>query len=289
MNKILKTILISSIAILSVCLLFTKPVQAVDFVVEFENKPLFNQANFLPGDSIARYIKVTNNSADSFKIATKADNFADNDGLGNVLNLEIKQGGASLYNKKLSDFFSDGEIFLSDLVSGTQTQYDYIINFDPGAGNAYQGKNLKFDILIGYQSTTQSLGGGVYAFVGGSFTTTTTVPLTTTVPPTTTIPGEVAGETIERKVFGESDEGLSGVTTTTTTTASASKFVAGMSTIGPFSCPINLTMVGINPLLASLLCLGQNACDTCLDPLIVLLLGLIATFGGAILAKKHHE
>lgn len=286
MNKILKTILISSIAILSVCLLFTKPVQAVDFFVEFENDPLFNQANFLPGDSVTRYIKVQNNSTDLFKIATKVDNWIDDDELGDVLNLEIKQGGTSLYNKKLSDFASDGEVSLSDLASGVQTQYYYIISFDPEAGNTYQGKNLKFDILIGYQSTVQSSGGGAYAFVGGGFTTTT-VP-----PTTTTIPGEVAGETTERELFEEGgEEGFFGITTTTATTSATMLpgLVFGESIALESSCPVNLTIAGINPLLASLLCLGQDACDTCLDPLIVLLLGLIITFGGTILAKKHHE
>jgi len=288
MNKILKTILISSIAIFSVCLLSAESVQAQppdDFVVEFEkgpSLPLFSEAHFLPGDTVIRWIKVTNNSSGIFNIATKTD--ADkviNDGLGDVLNLEIKQGGASLYNKKLSDFFSDGEVFLSDLVSGAQTQYDYIISFDSEAGNTYQRKSLSFDILIGYQSITQSLGGGVYAFVGGGFTTTTTIPPTTT----TTIPGEVAGEITKREFFEEGgEEGLPG----TTTTIPLSKFVAGMSIIGPFSCPVNLTIAGINPLLASLLCFGQNACDSYLNPWLVLLLGAGIIIGALYLVAAQH-
>jgi len=214
MNKILKTILISSIVVFGVCLIFTETVhaQTSDFVVEFEkgpSLPLFSEANFLPGDSVSRWIKVTNNSTGIFKIATKADNWIDNDGLSNVLNLEIKQGGASLYNKKLSDFFSDGEVFLSDLAgNGTQTQYDYIISFNSGAGDIYQGKSLKFDILIGYQGLAPS--GGTYTFVGGGGYPGQYVIATTTIPSqvagaateqtTTTLPGEGEGG----EVLGES-------------------------------------------------------------------------------------
>jgi len=275
MNKILKTILISSITVFGVCLLLAQPVQAADFVVEFEDDPLFKEANFLPGDSISRYIKVKNNSTDIFKIATKADNFVDNDGLGDVLNLEIKQGVVSHYNDTLSNFFSDGVVLLPDLAgNGTKTQYDYIISFDPVAGNTYQGKSLSFDILIGYEEPASR--GGTYTFSGGGYSTTTT---------TTTIPGEVRGEATKREFFEEVRE----EETTTTTTAPPSKFVAGVSIIEPFSCPVNLTIAGIHPLLASLLCLGQNMCDSCLSPWLILLLGLAITFGSAILVKKDYE
>lgn len=253
--------------------------EAQDFEVDFEYDPLFSEANFLPGDSVPRWIKVTNNSTGIFKIATKADNVNNPDGLGDVLNLEIKQGVVSHYKDTLSNFFNASEVFLPDLAgNGTQTRYDYIVSFDPGVGDSYQGKSLKFDILIGYQTPASS--GGTYTFVGGGYSTTTTVPPTTT----TTVPEEVLGEATKREFFEEvGEEG-----TTTTTTAPPSKFVAGISTIGPFSCPVNLTMTGINPLLASLLCLGQNACDACLNPLIILLLGIVITLGSTILVKKYY-
>jgi len=267
-----------------ILLSFPAIAQAQDFEVDFQYNPplpLFSEANFLPGDSVTRYIKVKNNSTDVFKIATKADNWID-DGLGDVLNLEIKEGGVSLYNKKLSEFFSNGEVFLSDLAgNGTPAQYDYIISFNPVAGNAYQGKNLKFDILIGYQSPAPS--GGTYTFVGGGYSTTTTISSTTT-----TIPGEVRGEATKREFFEEGGEEKL-PETTTTTTITPSKFVAGTSIVGPFSCPVNLTIAGIHPLLASLLCLGQGMCDSCLNPWLVLLLGLTITLGGAILVKKDYE
>jgi hypothetical protein len=48
-------------------------------------------------------------------------------------------------------------------------------------------------------------------------------------------------------------------------------------------------MAGVNPLLASLLCFGENICDDCISPWLVLLTGLVITFGSAILVKKHYE
>lgn len=255
--------------------------QAKDLEVDFEYHPLFSQANFLPGDSVTRSIEVTNNSGGIFKIATKIDNLIDDDGLGDFLILEIKEGGVSHYKGTLSNFFNAGEVFLSDLAGNTtQTKYDYIISFDSVTGNIYQGKSLSFDILIGYQSSDP--GSKAYTFVGGGYSTTTTITTTTTT--TTTPPEEVRGENTEREFFEEVwEEG-----TTTTITVPLSGFVAGVSTVGPFSCPINLTMTGINPLLASLLCLGQGMCGSCLNPWLVLLLGLTITFGSAILVKKHY-
>jgi len=251
--------------------------QAKDFEVDFEYDPLFSEANFLPGDSVIRYIRVKNNSTGIFKIATKADKWINNDALGDFLDLEIKEGGVSLYKNTLSNFFNTGEVFLSDLAgNGNQTQYDYIISFNSGTGDIYQGKSLSFDILIGYEGSAPK--GGTYTFVGGGYSTTTT----TTSPP----PGKVAGEATKREFFEEGEEEG---TTTTTTTILPSKFVAGVSTVGPFSCPVNLTIAGIHPLLASLLCLGQGVCDSCLNPWLILLLGLAVTFGGAILVKKDYE
>ena len=253
--------------------------QAKDLEADFEYDPLFKEANFLPGDSVSRYIIITNKTTSVLKIATKADQWVDSDGLGDMLNIEIKQGSVSYYNDTLSNFFNICMVILTDLAgSGTKVQYDYIISFDSAAGNTYQGKSLRFDILIGYESYPSK--SKTYTFVGGGRSTTTTISTTTT-----TIPGEVRGEATKKEFFDQK-KGLPG---TTITTFPPSKFVAGASIIKPFSCPVNLTMSGINPLLSSLLCLGQGMCDSCLNPWLVLLLGLTITLGSAILVKKDYE
>ncbi len=163
----LKKFLIISTAVLGTGFLAVLPVNAtpsVDpLVVQFEKTPLFNEVNFLPGESIGRWVKVTNNSGETQRIAVEAINESDPDNLGNALTLEIKEGGSRLYDGTLSQFFNAGEVYLSDLAgSGSQTQYDFIVTFYSGGNNAFQEKTLGFDILIGFQGTEGGLapGGG---------------------------------------------------------------------------------------------------------------------------------
>jgi len=97
-------------------------------------------------------------------IATEAINVSDPDRLGDVLNLEIKEGGVTRYNNALSQFFNAGEVYLSELAGdGTQTQYDFIVTFYSGAQNTFQGKSLEFDILVGFQGEE----GGLLPGAGG--------------------------------------------------------------------------------------------------------------------------
>lgn len=171
MNKALKTILITAIVIFGASVFSVSSILAQgNLVVEFEQTPLFNEVNFLPGQSITRWVKVTNNNGETQRIATEAINVGDSDRLGDVLNLEIKEGQITLYNNPLSTFFNVGEVFLSNLTgNGGNTQYDFTVSFYPGAQNPFQGKTLSFDILIGFQGEEGGLlpgaGGGAGGFL----------------------------------------------------------------------------------------------------------------------------
>jgi hypothetical protein len=177
MKKALKTILITLIAIFALGIFFISPVNAQNdkLVVEYwdgtEWKPLqgpiFSETNFLPGQNVSRLVRVTNNSGQSQRIATEAINVSDPDRLGDVLNLEIEENGITHYSNSLSKFFTAGEVYLSDLANGAQTQYDFIVTFYSGAGNPFQGKSLKFDILIGFQGTGGGLLPGAGTGAGG--------------------------------------------------------------------------------------------------------------------------
>jgi|GEM_PF-1146017 len=130
----------------------TSAVISVDnLVVEFENTPLFSEANFIPGDGVTRWIKVTNNSPDVQDIIIEAINFSDSGSLGDNLELTIKEGSAKLYQDTMANFFSRGEIFLSALAgNGGSTQYDLNVKFPEGADSSLMEDNLSFDILIGF-------------------------------------------------------------------------------------------------------------------------------------------
>ncbi len=134
--------------------------------VQFEQTPLFNESNIMPGDTINRWVKATNNRGYDMPIATKAVNISDPDNLGSKLSLNIKQGINTLYTGTLAEFLAAGEVYLSNLANGAQTQYDFEVNFDPLTDNPYQTKRVGFDIQIGFQGDLpiprpgQTLGAG---------------------------------------------------------------------------------------------------------------------------------
>lgn len=153
MNRLIKTILI-----ISIFLPFASARAQVDnLVVEFQQTPLFNEANFLPGEGVSRRVKVTNNSGQIQRIATEAINKNDPDNFASQLDLIIKEGPTVIFNSTLAQFFDQGETYLSDLASGAQTQYDFTIIFHSGSGNEYQEKSLGFDILVGFEGTEGGL------------------------------------------------------------------------------------------------------------------------------------
>jgi hypothetical protein len=168
LNKILKGAIFVAVMI-SVMFLFCADVfaQPADpLVVVFQPNPLFNQANFLPGDTVAGSATVTNNSGQIQKIGTQAVNVSNSDHLGDVMYLQITQGASTLYSGTLSQFFKKGEIYLSDLAGGgASTTYYYSITFDSNSGDNYQGLGLGFDISVGFfgaesVSTEVPVGGG---------------------------------------------------------------------------------------------------------------------------------
>ncbi|MCG2695180.1 fibronectin type III domain-containing protein [Candidatus Parcubacteria bacterium] len=121
-------------------------------VVVFNPSPLFNQLNFLPGDSTTGTITVTNNSGTTQKIITESINGTDPDGLGNALTLRIFKTGAfsDFYNDLLEDFLSSaGEVDLSTLANSETTTYTYEVTFGEDV-EEYQNATLGFDICIGF-------------------------------------------------------------------------------------------------------------------------------------------
>jgi len=156
--KIILTLL--GFAVFSGLLLFGNIVMAndEDLIVEFEQEPLFSETNLSPGNSVTRWIKVSNNSGSTQKIAIKADNIQEcseekclSDSLEIVIKEGIKEGGTELYNDSLTQFYDEGEIFLSELASDNNTQYDITVIFNEIAENEYQDKSTGFDLVIGFQ------------------------------------------------------------------------------------------------------------------------------------------
>ena len=133
--------------------------------VNFEQEPLFQDANFLPGYSVDRWIEVTNNSGQPQRIAMEAINISDPNNFGQFLAIEIKESSDVVYDGLLADFYN-GEVYLSDLSTGNTTQYDFKISFQEGAEDL-QGAVLGFDILVGFQGVEGGVSPGTSPGSGG--------------------------------------------------------------------------------------------------------------------------
>lgn len=132
---------------------------AANLIVDFEYDPLFSEADFKPGDAVVRWVKVSNNSGQTMPIAAEAINVFD-DGLGDVLYLEITEDSSTLFDGTLAEFFDEGEYYLSDVANGIQAQYDFSVTFHPEAGNDYQETTLGFDLIVGFQGEGGTPPGG---------------------------------------------------------------------------------------------------------------------------------
>ncbi len=193
MNKLTKTILlITAIAIFSTGFLVSA-VQAAGLAVEFEGgSPLFNKTNFVPGDIATKWVKVTNTSGSTQRIAIEAMNFTkpvpDND-LSRALMIVIKQGETEIYGgvgseKTLYQFYQNGETYLSELTNNNTAQYDITISFPSDKEDYWQNKTTGFDVVVGFEGTEGGLplpppGGGASSGGGGALPQGLTISNTT--------------------------------------------------------------------------------------------------------------
>lgn len=184
MNKLFKIILSVLIVVFGAGFLFVLPTSANgdNLVVQWSETgsgdwqlldgPIFSETNFMPGKGVTRFIRVTNNSGQTQRIAAEAINKNDNNNLSSAMDLVIKQGMVVIFNNTLRKFFNQGETYLSSLANGAQTIYELTITFNSGANDDYQNRNLDFDILIGFEGTEGGLplplpGEGTSTYSGG--------------------------------------------------------------------------------------------------------------------------
>jgi len=174
MNKALKTILIISIAVFGAGILFLPSFALANGLIkiDFEQKPLFQETNFLPGESVTHWIEVENKSSETQPIGVEVISYSScsSDCFSEQLNLIISNGLPDLYNSSLTDFFKAGEIKLSDLAVGAKIKYFFTVTFLPEASNKYQEEEVSFDFQIGALGT-ESISGEIPPGGGGYFIT----------------------------------------------------------------------------------------------------------------------
>ena len=182
MNKKLfqKFYIILALTILGIGLFVLAPVYAganglIDVVFENGGHPLFQEANFLPGQEIVHWVEVTNKSDQVLPIGVKMTKLinsgSDKYFLADKLNLIIKDKDSNkLYENSLTGFFSDGEKKIADLAADPPERYYFSITFLPGSDDNYQGLGVDFDFQIGALGTESIGGEGSGGGTGGGTT-----------------------------------------------------------------------------------------------------------------------
>jgi hypothetical protein len=168
MKNNMKKLILTAIIILSLTTSLSASADSGDFDVQFQNSPLplFHNANFMPGDSVARYIQVTNNTSDAHSVYLWATN--DNDeGLAEALYLTITQNSVIVYENTLAGLFSEDYIKLPDIAAGGSPEYILNIYFEDQSGDKYQEKSVGFDINIGFGEPGPEDNGPLMTYGGG--------------------------------------------------------------------------------------------------------------------------
>jgi len=174
MTKIFKRkfVLLNLAVIITAAVFAFNPLSAsaeniADFI--FQSTPLFGDAdaNIMPGDSVTKWVKVTNLINDNLIITTNAATSSNTDGLGDRMNLTIKKGSDIYFNNTMTAFFAAGVVNLGSLAAYQTGRYDYTVSFDNATGNNFQNKTLSFDISVSAQAS-ETVGGETPTPPGGT-------------------------------------------------------------------------------------------------------------------------
>lgn len=132
-----------------------------DLEVTYDS-PLFGQSVvWYPGLSLTTNFTVKNVGTETHKVYISADNTSGTGDLSTVLYFKVGQAGTIYYgqseSKTLGDFWNDGNVNLSEISKNQLATYDLTINFWQGAGNEFQNKQAQFDLVIGFEGTTDKI------------------------------------------------------------------------------------------------------------------------------------
>lgn len=159
MKKFTKILILSIFTILMIGGFSSKAFAEVEtgpLGVSFNPTPLFNVANFMPGDYKNADITVTNNSDTSQNAYIEAVNVSNTDDLASQMTLQISEGTTEIYNNNFKTFLNAGPVSLSNIVTGSPKTYNLKVTFLENTDNDYQGKSLGFDICVGFKGGSQT-------------------------------------------------------------------------------------------------------------------------------------
>lgn len=129
-----------------------------------EPAPIFYLTSFLPGDTEARDVSVTNNASSTKPVGIRVTEVAETSNLSDVIEITIFADGNPIYGegsptgiRTYSDFVADSTdpdgIFLTDIDSTQTVIYTISAHFREDSDNQYQNSQFTFDLTIGVSVT----------------------------------------------------------------------------------------------------------------------------------------
>jgi len=125
-----------------------------------------------PGLTVAKLIRVKNVSSENKQFGIRTDNVVTNGIIDQIISHQIIEGGSTLWNGTLSQLYSFGEMYLTDIAPSVSKNFSFTYSMPLTADNQYSNQSTKFDLVMG--------------FIGPTPTPTLTLTPTPTVTPTET-------------------------------------------------------------------------------------------------------
>ena len=148
--------------VLTFLFLFSMPVSIVSAATKQSgdikltvDEPLFaSTTSWYPGLQVSQTITVQNTGGDSKELSFGASSTSQTENMAGVLYFNVRQGSTDLYgansSKTLQNFWDSGEVKMLDISGNTTKILTINITMDSAAGNEYQGKQVQFDLNIGF-------------------------------------------------------------------------------------------------------------------------------------------
>jgi hypothetical protein len=122
-----------------------------DLILDYPGKPgpLFNEVNWVPGDSVTRTLTIKNGGSAIHDFAVAVNHECNPQVLSQVLRFQVKKGEENLLDVHLSDIASGQELYLVSIAPDEQINLDFTISMDD-VGNEYQNLKACFDLTVGF-------------------------------------------------------------------------------------------------------------------------------------------
>lgn len=118
-----------------------------------ENVAMFNESNWVPGQSVSKVIDARNKTKEDALFAIEGE-FEGSGRLSDALLISIKENipnGKTIYEQtSLTSFVSNGFIPLTHIKKNGSEEYLVTVTFDPLAGNEFQGTDTQFSLTLGF-------------------------------------------------------------------------------------------------------------------------------------------